>query len=425
MEAAAEAGAIVIADPHETRPRRGGAARRARRRRPRRRDASCSCLATARRSIARRVEALIAAPSSPRGGRRARPSRDRDERAAALRRPTSSCRRSARTRSRATPRSPRLPARTSASPLSHRLRWMSTNPPTSSRSWPRSPHGPTRPRERVPCSRVSRYPSRERLLGSRPARHRGGAAGGDDLGAVLADAAQRVDGGLRDGDVLCVAHKVVSKAEGRVRALRLDRAWRARARAGRRVRQGRAPSAGRARRGGGGSARRRRAHHLPHTPRLRLRQRRSRPLEHGRRGQRRTAAAGPRRVRAGAARPAARAPRRGPSRRDHRLVRAAVADRSDGGRDRLRRLTAAGRLAWPRGLRRPLAVRHPHRDRRRGSRPPPTSSAARTRASPRCACAGSSATSPRTTAPAWPRWSATAPATSSDDVVAVSPDYPD
>jgi coenzyme F420-0:L-glutamate ligase/coenzyme F420-1:gamma-L-glutamate ligase len=39
---------------------------------------------------------------------------------------------------------------------------------------------------------------------------------GDDLAALLARAA---DGSLRDGDVLCVAHKVVSKAEGRVRRL--------------------------------------------------------------------------------------------------------------------------------------------------------------------------------------------------------------
>jgi coenzyme F420-0:L-glutamate ligase/coenzyme F420-1:gamma-L-glutamate ligase len=42
---------------------------------------------------------------------------------------------------------------------------------------------------------------------------------GDDLGALLADAAGRLDGGLRDGDVLAVAHKVVSKAEGRLVAL--------------------------------------------------------------------------------------------------------------------------------------------------------------------------------------------------------------
>jgi coenzyme F420-0:L-glutamate ligase/coenzyme F420-1:gamma-L-glutamate ligase len=41
---------------------------------------------------------------------------------------------------------------------------------------------------------------------------------GDDLGAVLAEAAERI-GGLRPTDVLAVAHKVVSKAEGRVVAL--------------------------------------------------------------------------------------------------------------------------------------------------------------------------------------------------------------
>ena len=43
---------------------------------------------------------------------------------------------------------------------------------------------------------------------------------GDDLAALLAAATQPPPGGpLRDGDVLCVAHKVVSKAEGRVRRL--------------------------------------------------------------------------------------------------------------------------------------------------------------------------------------------------------------
>ena len=39
---------------------------------------------------------------------------------------------------------------------------------------------------------------------------------GDDLAALLAAAAGRLDGGLQPGDVLAVAHKVVSKAEGRV-----------------------------------------------------------------------------------------------------------------------------------------------------------------------------------------------------------------
>jgi coenzyme F420-0:L-glutamate ligase / coenzyme F420-1:gamma-L-glutamate ligase len=42
---------------------------------------------------------------------------------------------------------------------------------------------------------------------------------GDDLAALLADAAARIDGGLNPRDVLAVAHKVVSKAEGRVVAL--------------------------------------------------------------------------------------------------------------------------------------------------------------------------------------------------------------
>jgi coenzyme F420-0:L-glutamate ligase / coenzyme F420-1:gamma-L-glutamate ligase len=42
---------------------------------------------------------------------------------------------------------------------------------------------------------------------------------GDDLAAILAAAAANLEGGLADGDVLAVAHKVVSKAEGRVVAL--------------------------------------------------------------------------------------------------------------------------------------------------------------------------------------------------------------
>lgn len=43
-------------------------------------------------------------------------------------------------------------------------------------------------------------------------------AAGADLGALIADALPREDG-LRAGDVLVVAHKAVSKAEGRVRRL--------------------------------------------------------------------------------------------------------------------------------------------------------------------------------------------------------------
>ena len=42
---------------------------------------------------------------------------------------------------------------------------------------------------------------------------------GDDLAALLSQAAARLEGGLAATDVLVVAHKVVSKAEGRVIAL--------------------------------------------------------------------------------------------------------------------------------------------------------------------------------------------------------------
>jgi coenzyme F420-0:L-glutamate ligase/coenzyme F420-1:gamma-L-glutamate ligase len=42
---------------------------------------------------------------------------------------------------------------------------------------------------------------------------------GDDLAALLAEAARRCAGGLRDGDVVCVAQKAVSKVEGRTVAL--------------------------------------------------------------------------------------------------------------------------------------------------------------------------------------------------------------
>src|SRR5688572_4815624 len=43
-------------------------------------------------------------------------------------------------------------------------------------------------------------------------------APGDDLATLLVEAA-RERGGIRDGDVLAISHKVVSKAEGRLRAL--------------------------------------------------------------------------------------------------------------------------------------------------------------------------------------------------------------
>ena len=53
---------------------------------------------------------------------------------------------------------------------------------------------------------------------------------GDDLAALLAAAAGRLEGGLRPHDVLAVAHKVISKAEGRVvRVADIDPGPRARA----------------------------------------------------------------------------------------------------------------------------------------------------------------------------------------------------
>ena len=52
---------------------------------------------------------------------------------------------------------------------------------------------------------------------------------GDDLAAILAQSAQQLEGGLRPTDVLAVAHKVVSKAEGRtVRLAEVFPGWEAR-----------------------------------------------------------------------------------------------------------------------------------------------------------------------------------------------------
>jgi coenzyme F420-0:L-glutamate ligase/coenzyme F420-1:gamma-L-glutamate ligase len=51
---------------------------------------------------------------------------------------------------------------------------------------------------------------------------------GDDLAAILGQAAARLEGGLRPDDVLAVAHKVVSKAEGRtVRLAEVFPGWEA------------------------------------------------------------------------------------------------------------------------------------------------------------------------------------------------------
>jgi coenzyme F420-0:L-glutamate ligase/coenzyme F420-1:gamma-L-glutamate ligase len=52
---------------------------------------------------------------------------------------------------------------------------------------------------------------------------------GDDLAAILAGSAQQLEGGLRPTDVLAVAHKVVSKAQGRtVRLAEVFPGWEAR-----------------------------------------------------------------------------------------------------------------------------------------------------------------------------------------------------
>lgn len=42
---------------------------------------------------------------------------------------------------------------------------------------------------------------------------------GDDLASLILTAARDLEPSLRDGDILAVAHKIISKAEGRIRAL--------------------------------------------------------------------------------------------------------------------------------------------------------------------------------------------------------------
>ena len=136
----------------------------------------------------------------------------------------------------------------------------------------RSPTAAAAPRTRAGCSAGSTGPSAAggaSLIAPRAARHPRGRAG-DDLAPLLAGPpASR----SRGGDVLVVAHKVVSKAEGRV--VRLadvepgERALRAR----RRARQGPAPRRGDPRRERRDRALRAGRADLPHAPRLRLRER--------------------------------------------------------------------------------------------------------------------------------------------------------
>ena len=110
---------------------------------------------------------------------------------------------------------------------------------------------------------------------------------GDDLAALLARRAPRgsPDPGLRPGDVLAVAHKAVAKAEGRVVPL-ADVTARRRARGELAAEHGKDPrlvelilaeSAELVRADAGPADR-------PHPPRLRLRERRRRPVQRRRRG---------------------------------------------------------------------------------------------------------------------------------------------
>ena len=103
---------------------------------------------------------------------------------------------------------------------------------------------------------------------------------GDDLAAILGEAASRLEGGLKPTDVLAVAHKVVSKAERRVvRLAEVFPGWQALELAEQhgkdphhmQVILDEAQEVLRADRG---------RHHLPHAARLRVRQRRRRRVQH-------------------------------------------------------------------------------------------------------------------------------------------------
>ena len=158
----------------------------------------------------------------------------------------------------------------------------------------------TRPRRRAPHARAARDPAAragvialEALPGLPEVRP------GDDLAALLAAA-----GELRASDVLVIAHKVVSKAEGRVvRLADVEPGERARALAaehGKDPRQVEVILSETDRAG----PRRRRPADLPHPPRLRVRQRGRRRVQRRRAGHAGAAARRPGRLGAGAARAA-------------------------------------------------------------------------------------------------------------------------
>ena len=208
---------------------------------------------------------------------------------------------------------------------------------------PRSPRSRARAVTDVSVTGAARAPRAR--AGRRPRR------------ACSWSAAERCAGGLRDGDVVCVAQKAVSKVEGRSVALD-ERAAVRRARSRsprdegdprmielilRRERAHRAPP--------------RRVPGLRDPPRLRLRRGGRRPLERGRRATSRSCCRSiptPPRARL---RDAFAAHRRG--RRDHhRLVRPAVPARHDGRGGGLRRARAGARAHGRQRRRRARAAGH-------------------------------------------------------------------
>ena len=162
--------------------------------------------------------------------------------------------------------------------------------PTLMRDARRAP--PRSPAPRSSCERRRRH---------RPARASGARPGRRSRRVCWLAAAERCAGGLRDGDIVCVAQKAVSKVEGRSVALASvtpsPRARRDRRRRGRSAHDRADPRRERAHRPPP-----RRVPDLRDPPRLRLRRGRRRPLERGRGRRRDPAAARSRRLGAPAAR---------------------------------------------------------------------------------------------------------------------------
>ena len=199
-----------------------------RRRRPRSRaapSACCSCPATARRSIRprstgaarrlRRRRACVIVPDRHGSGTNALLLDAADVLAPAFG-PGSFARHAALAARGRRDRARRAGCRRSSSTSTRRA----TSPPCA----PRSRARPAPRRARARCSRgCARGRLTRDLAPSRcPACRRSGP--GDDLAALLRDAAARLPTRPAAGDVLVIAHKVVSKAEGRVRAARRRRA---------------------------------------------------------------------------------------------------------------------------------------------------------------------------------------------------------